>query len=850
MNRDVPAPGTRTPASVQENESQLNQGPASGNSNFKIQISEIPDHQILRRIGSGSYGEVWIALNALGTLRAVKIVRRHTFTKDEHYEREFRGLQKYEPISRSHPGLIHILHLGRNEKDGYFYYIMELADTLAEGASSLRTHSGPANDECSPVVLAGKYVPCTLRQVLNIRGALPLQECLSIAMTLACALEHLHKHHLIHRDVKPSNIVFVNGVPKLADIGLVIEASEAKSYVGTDGYIPPEGPGTPQADIYSFGKVLYELCTGKDRFEFPALPLNLLESRERLEFGEINDIIVRACAARVRDRYRSAEALRDDIEYLQQGRSVSNRHQFRAALQIAAMTLGVALLLAGLISLLPNRIPEKTLSVATALGDSAPDTLRTASKFVAVIPFNTITNAETEQLLGSQFAEELTRALSKYHDLRVLGELSAGMLKQSKDRLLAARDLRLDALVEGTIRKAGNRVQLTAQLVSTLDGHSMWSSDELDREMREIISIPEELAGKLAMALQIAPRTASVHLGRPPAVNLAAYDLYWLGRKYWDTRTQTGVAKAIEYFQEAIKQDPAYALAYSGLADCYGYFRTELSPKDKWSKAKEYATRAVQIDNNLSEAHASLGLVQENFDWNWKGAETCFKRALELNPNNATVLSWYAFHLARTRQYEEAVQTAKRAQALDPLAPIRTSVLASMLTAARRYDDAIIECRRFLSLNPQYFPPEDIESCFFYKGLYAEGIAIAEKIASQSERPNAIQQVAFRQAFEQGGAEGYWRKRLELRLNEWNEGMDRVPVAVIYAWLGDYEQALHWLEQGLEERSALLDKGFEGSWRLKNLNLMPVFEPLRPNPRFQNVLQKMGWDIEQDSKTL
>src|SRR5690349_1741441 len=220
----------------------------------------VPDHQLLSCIGRGSYGEVWLARNVMGTYRAVKIVYRAAFEHARPFEREFNGIQKFEPISRSHDGFVDVLQIGRAPE--HFYYVMELADDVVTG------------QQIDPAT----YEPKTLRSQVQAHKPLPFEQCVELGLSLTAALIHLHEHGLIHRDIKPSNIIFVNAIPKLADIGLVAEQSEARSFVGTEGFIPPEGPGTPQADIYSLGKVLYEIATGKDRHEFPALPTLLAET--------------------------------------------------------------------------------------------------------------------------------------------------------------------------------------------------------------------------------------------------------------------------------------------------------------------------------------------------------------------------------------------------------------------------------------------------------------------------------------------------------------------------------------------------------------------------------------------
>lgn len=281
----------------------------------------VPDYELLRRIGGGAYGEVWLARNrATGVLRAAKIVWRHTFEDERPFQREFVGIQKYEPISREHPSQLALFHVGRNEAEGYFYYIMELADTLAEPNPELGiSNFGRLSDfDLRP---AAFYSAHTLRAELA-QGRLSAARVLELGLALTEALGHLHRQGLVHRDVKPSNVIFVNGRPKLADIGLVTDASDQCSIVGTEGYLPPEGPGTPQADIFALGKVLYEATTGMDRRQFPDLPPDLRAWPEVNSVLEINQVVLRACAADIRARYQHAEEVRTDLLQLKGSKSL------------------------------------------------------------------------------------------------------------------------------------------------------------------------------------------------------------------------------------------------------------------------------------------------------------------------------------------------------------------------------------------------------------------------------------------------------------------------------------------------------------------------------------------------
>jgi WD40 repeat protein len=296
---------------------------------------KVPDHELLRPIGRGGYGEVWLARSMTGSFHAVKIVYRRNFESDEPFEREFNGVKNFEPICRSHEGLLDILQVGRNEAEDYFYSVMEIAD------------SRDGNRDINP----DTYEPLTMAVTVGSRKPLSYDECLEFGLRVSSALAYLHKRGLVHRDIKPSNIIVVNGLPKLADIGMVTEADSASIAGGTLGYLAPEGRPSPQADVYSFGKVLYEISTGKDRMEHPALPEFWNEAPNLTQLAELNEVVLKACEADLTKRYESAEQLHHDFVLLESGESVKRLHSlerlFATAKRASVVAVAIALLALG-----------------------------------------------------------------------------------------------------------------------------------------------------------------------------------------------------------------------------------------------------------------------------------------------------------------------------------------------------------------------------------------------------------------------------------------------------------------------------------------------------------------------
>lgn len=326
MPEALPAtsPGSRAPAPA-----------VSAAATLPAATPRVPDYELLRIIGRGSYGDVWLARGITGLYRAVKLVWRDRFADAQPYEREFHGLREFAAISIAESHQLALLHVGRNDAAGFFYYVMELADDLDAGREIDPEH----------------YIPHTLSAAQQSRGRRPAPEVVGLAVELARALSGLHARGLVHRDIKPSNVIFVGGAPKLADIGLVTAATAAHTFVGTEGFVPPEGPGTPAADVFSLGKLLYETATGLDRHAYPRLPADLGTLPDRKELLELNEILIRACDPVAAKRYLDAAALLDDLLLLQAGRSMrrlrATERSLTRAIRIGAVLALIAAVAAG-----------------------------------------------------------------------------------------------------------------------------------------------------------------------------------------------------------------------------------------------------------------------------------------------------------------------------------------------------------------------------------------------------------------------------------------------------------------------------------------------------------------------
>jgi WD40 repeat protein len=420
----------------------------------------IPDHALIRGIGRGSYGEVWLAHNVMGRARAVKVIWRRQFESEKPFEREYLGIQRYEPVSRSSGGLVHVLHVGKNEDEGYFYYVMELADDAARNQecviSNPREAGNPELEMLAPHSLEAairpvdSYQPRTLRSDLKRLRRLSTADCLRLALDVAGGLAELHRHGLIHRDVKPGNIIYVNDRAKLADIGLVTTEGEGRTFVGTEGYIPPEGPGSPAADLYALGVVLYEASTGLPPERLPDVPSEWFTAPEGDEALELHEVILKACEGQRERRYSNAESMQADLALLQSGQSLRHRRALQrryACLKLvgaAGSTLLVLAVMAALIAGYRARVAAKSRAEEAQLRHQAQQSQARAERaeHEATRQLQAALYEEARALVLSKELGHRTRALEATR--RASGSTNAAELRRVAFAALGLADLRLE----------------------------------------------------------------------------------------------------------------------------------------------------------------------------------------------------------------------------------------------------------------------------------------------------------------------------------------------------------------------------------------------------------------------
>ena len=674
----------------------------------------------------------------------------------------------------SHPHIVPLIDSG--ESSGLLYYV-------------------------SPFVPGG-----SLRDKLEAEKKLSIDEAVRIASEVGAGLDYAHRNGFVHRDVKPENILFADGHALLADFGIAHACTGSNSEpltkggiaLGTPEYMSPEQASGADdigvaTDIYALGCVVYEMLSGLPPFRGSS-PLAVM-ARHVTEKPKPLRLVRPEVPPHV--EHAVARALMKMPE--QRFTSIS---EFCAALQQ----------------------PQSDLARRGA----------TATRSIAVLPFVNASPDPDNEYLSDGITDELIDALANVEGIRVASRTSVFALKgKPQDVRAIGALLDVSEVLEGTLRRSGQDLRITVQLTSTENGVLIWSH-RYDRRLDDVFAIQDEIARTIVNTLRA---TSFADLSDPAmsrgTSSVQAYGLYLRGRYAWNKRTQEGVAEGIRYFEEAIEVDPDYALAYTGLADSYALaldYRS-VPVHEGFERAKFYARKALELDEGLAEAHASLAWSLFIYDWDWNGAAAQFRRSLELDPRYSTAHQWYAFLLASQGRFEEALIEAHTSQELDPGSVSIRRALGYSYFYARRFEQAKYHLHRAVEMNPV------AEETYRVLGLiltYAGDHAEAERVLREAlELPGAATYtrvtlaLALANAGDRSCAEDTAR---DLEARRGHDYVSPVEFATLYIALGDKGRAIDWIEKAYEERRG---------W-MAYLNVHPVVDPLRNEPRFKALVRKMG----------
>jgi TolB-like protein/Tfp pilus assembly protein PilF len=787
-------------------------------------------YEILSALGAGGMGEVYRARDTkLNRQVALKVLPEQTAPDPERRARFTREAQSLAALT--HPHIVTIYSV--EEADGVIFLTMEL--------------------------LEGK--PLT---ELIVKGGLPLPQLLALAIPLADALCAAHQKGITHRDLKPANVmVTTDGRVKVLDFGLakLIDPSPLEvavsalptealtsegRIVGTVAYMSPEQAEgklvDPRSDIFSLGTLLYELATGDRPFtgdtnvsvisaimkDTPRAATELNTTLPR-EMGRI----IRQCLAKdPARRYQSAIDVRNDLEELKRELESGDLEASRGRSPQAGtahrrvMSRQTALLVgAGAVVL---------VALATMAGRLwLPHAVAGPIDSIAVLPFVNGSGSADAEYLSDGLADTLTNSLAQIRTLRVVPRtLVARYKNQSVDPRQTGRDLNVRAVVTGRVTQRGDSLAIQAELIDVESVAQLWG-EQYDRRLTDVLSVQADLSKAIAdhLRLQLTPSD----LTRAPAggtQNAEAYQLYLRGRFDWNKRNRAGLTSATEYFEQAIARDPSYGLAYAGLAQAYvsladfGYLPSgEAAPK-----AIAMARKALELDERLADAHAVLGYTSVAYEWNWSQSEQEFQRALALDPNNANSHYWNGIMNLMTRgRYDDAIAEGRRAEAVDPVSPMIRAELGQMFMFARRYDDAIEACKQALELEPD-FVPAHIFLALTYRLSGRVSLAIAESrrlVELGSPFGPVYLAMSYASAGRNAEAVTLMKPLIEVAQRSHSGGF---AVAMVFAALGDTDQTMAWLEEAYQHHDIYL----------RIVNVWPGFDAVRADPRFQDLVRRIG----------
>jgi serine/threonine protein kinase len=676
----------------------------------------------------------------------------------------------------SHPHIVPLIDSG--EADGALYYV-------------------------SPYIPGG-----SLRERLDRENKLPIDDAVRITQEVGAALDYAHRNGFVHRDVKPENILFADDHALLADFGIahICVAQGEKTLtqgglaLGTPEYMSPEQAagetdiGMP-GDIYGLACVVYEMLAGEPPFRGKSARATM--------------------AKQVTEKPRPLRSLRPDA-------ASGMEHVLAKALAKDPVERYAT-------------ITEFTVALSQSRSEGARR-FATATRTIAVLPFVNASPDPDNEYLSDGITDELIDALAKVEGLRVASRTSVFALKgkQQDVRAIGAL-LETSEVLEGTVRRSGSNLRITVQLTSTDDGRLIWSQ-RYDRTFDDMFAIQDEIARTIVNTLRATSFADIQPASNRHTENVQAYGLYLRGRYAWNKRTQEGVVEGIQYFEQAIAADPAYALAYTGLADSYALHidYRNIPVHEGFEKAKLYARKAMQLDDSVSEAHASLAWSLFIYDWDWDGAEREFRRAIALDPQYATAHQWYAFLLASRGRLEEALVEAHTAQEHDPASvSIRRSLGYSYLYA-RRYEQARYHLDRAIAMNPTAEESYRIQGLILtLAGDFPEAERVLREALDLASAGSTYTKVTLAYSLARSGDMSLAmevRGELEEKLR--HEYVSPVELAMVNLGLGESASAMDWTERACEERRG---------W-VAYLAVHPALDPLRGERRFMSLVKKMGLD--------
>ena len=772
-------------------------------------------YQIVTELGKGGMGKVYRVIDKeINEEIALKLIKPEIASDKKTIERFSNELKMARKIA--HRNVCKMYYLG--EEKGTRYITME-------------------------------YVPGEdIKSMIRMTGQLSVGTTVNIAKQVCDGLAEAHRLSVVHRDLKPSNIMIdKDGNARIMDFGIA-RSLKAKGItgagvmIGTPEYMSPEqveGKDVDQrSDIYSLGVILYEMVTGRVPFEGDT-PFTIgvkHKSEEPKDPKELNaqipeDLsrVILRCMEKDKDkRYQSAGEVRSELENIERGIPTTERvipERKPLTSKEITVTFGLKKLFIPAIVIIALIIGALIIWQLILQKEAIP--LVPSKPSIAVLPFDDLSPQKDQGYLCDGFAESLINALTKVEGLHVPARTSTFSFKdKEQDIQEIGEKLNVKTVLEGSVQKAGNRVRITAKLINIADESLLWS-EQYNRELDDVFAIQDEISLAIVDKLKVKLMgREKAKLVKRPTENLKAYTLYLKGRLYWRKRTYKDLMKGLEYFELAIKEDPYYALAYTGIADSYQILSNNgfIPSKEGYPKAKEAALKALEIDNTLAEAFASLAIIKSDFDWeDWEGAEREFKRAIELNPGYATAHHWYAFFLMYIARHDEAIKEIKLAQQLDPLSPRINANVGHMLFYARRYDEAIKALKNAIEMFPDHtIGYTYLGYVYLQKSMYEEALEQFQKGNSQGGLG-----ITYAKMGKRDEAQQVLDDLIKLSMQKYVWPYD---LALLYFALGENDQGFKWLDKAYEER----DIG------LCYLKAEPMLDSVRSDPRFKALLKKVG----------